>query len=124
MAVNWSWKHKVGEIHYYNNRKKEHFKLNLYTGNMMFCALYEWEEEEPSTHTKSTFYDFWTWFNDLAHLRKVLKNDKDYFRHLAMDSTLRKIRLKVSTKDDSYCTNEALRCAQLLARYGYKVEVY
>lgn len=127
MAVNWSWKHKVGEIHYYDKKQKQHFKLNLYTGNMMCCILYEYKEKDEKTNEVKEMYNFITWFNDTAHARRCLKKDKDFFKNLLIGKPkLRKIRLCIFDKNDrdDYSAKEMMRFARLLVEYGYKVEVY
>lgn len=127
MAVKWNWKHKVGEVHYFDTRHKQHFKLNMYTGNMMCCFLYEFKEEDEATHETKDMYNFITWFNDVAHAKRCLKSDKDFFKNLLLGNPkFRKFRLRIHDAKDAndYSCKEMMRFAKLLVSYGYKVEVY
>ena len=120
MAVNWTWKHKLGEIHYYDEEHKQHWKLDLYGGNMMCCFIYHFKNEK-----NEKMYNFFGFFNDIEHAERVLKDDKDFFKSMALGKhILRKIKLCVSSKDYKYSNKEMLKLANLLVNNGYKVELY
>lgn len=126
MSVNWSWKHKRGEIHYYAKCQKQHFKLNLYGGNMMFCILYVYKQMNQETNKLEKWYNFITWFNDITHLKKCLSENQNFFNKLLVghkNKIIRKFKLKINTNND-YEDNEMLKVAKILVKYGYKVELF
>lgn len=120
MAVNWYWKHKLGEVHYYDTEHKQHWKLDMYGGNMMCCFIYHFVNEQ-----NEKMYNFFGFFNDIEHAKRVLKSDNKYFHSLTMGNhVFRKIRLHVTSKEYKYSNKEMLQFGKLMAEYGYKVELY
>lgn len=125
MAVNWYWKHKVGEVHYYDTQHKQHWKLQMFGGNMMCAFIYRYKKINEETGKKEGWYNFFIWLNDIEHAKRMLKNDKDAFKGLPIGKhILRKFRLCVTSKEYTYSNKEMLQLAKLLAHYGYKVELY
>lgn len=120
MAVNWYWKHKVGELVYRDMQHNQTWKLEMYGGNMMCAFIYRFKDEKGNK-----MYNFFCFFNDIEHARRCLKDDKDFLNNLAYGNhKLKKVRLCISSKEYKYSNKEMLQLAKLLADNGYKVEVY
>lgn len=125
MAVNWYWKHKVGEVIYYDQKQKKYWKLQMFGGNMMCAFIYRYRKENEETHKLEKWYNFFIWLNDIDHAKRMLEKDKDCFRDLAIGKhKLVKFRLCISSKEYAYSSKEMMKFAKLLTHYGYKVEVY
>lgn len=121
MAVNWYWKHKVGEVLFKDIEHGQNWKLEMFGGNMMCCFIYRYRKEENGKMEK--YYNFFTWFNDIDHAKRVLKDT--YLEDLAFgEHKVRKVRLCVSSKEYPESNKEMLKLAKILAQMGYKVEVY
>ena len=124
MSVNWYWKSKRGEIIMRENETKQTYKIGLYGGNMMFAMIYRYRKLNEQTGKQEKWYNFLLWFDDCKHLRKVLKDDKDFFNHLiSQPTTVRKFKININSKN-KYANKEMLECAKILAENGYKVELY
>lgn len=124
MAVTWYWKEKRGEIHYYDQKQKQHFVLGMYGGNMLAAIIYRYKKKNEQTQKLEKWYNFIVFINDIDHLKRLLNDDKDCFRDLLLGKPLlRKFKLNVTSKS-KYANEEMLKVAKLLAKYGYKVELY
>lgn len=118
--VNWYWKHKLGEIHYYDNEHKQHWKLELFGGNMTCAFIYRFKDENGKK-----MYNFFGFFSDLKHAERVLKDDKDFLKNMAFGNhTLRKVKLCVTSKTYKFSNKEMLKLAKMLTEHKYKVELY
>ena len=126
MSVNWRWKSKVGEVIYKDLKTGKQWKLQMFTGNMMFAFIYKYRKVDEETGKLAIYYNFFTWFNDMAHAKKCFKNDKTFLNHMAVGNhKYIKTRIFITNKELSpYSKTEILRYAKLLAEYGYKVELY
>ena len=127
MAINWYWKSKVGEIHYLDKTNHQHWKLDLYTGNMCFCIIYHYKQVNEETNETERLYNFFGWFDDIKHFKRVVKKGNNWLEELPLGNhKLRKIRFMISnTKHVSpYTLNEIVRIARYLVKIGYKVELY
>ena len=125
MSVNWYWKQKVGEIHYYDTEHKKHWKLELFSGNMMFAMIYRYTKVNEQTGKREKWHNFFLWFDDIDHLKRVLKDDKDFFKTLPSGQhILRKFRLCIYRKYYTWLNKDMLKVADVLVKHGYKVELY
>lgn len=123
MSVDWRWKSVRGYIHYYDNRNKKHFVLGMYGGNCTCAIIYRYREKNKETGKIEKYYNFISFINDIEHLKRMLKSDKDMYRNLLIGKpTFRKFELYV-TSDNKWANKEMLQVAKILAEYGYKVEL-
>lgn len=120
MAVNWSWKHKLGEIYVEqtHNNKVVKFKVNLYEANCLFASVYEFKEKENNQVVNK--YQFYGFYSDLDHLKRCVgavgKYDNLYDGKHSCDKWV-KIRLNAYYK-------EVYKIATVLAKSKFKVEIY
>lgn len=68
MSVNWSWKHKMGEITIRGRKGFKNYKVNLYHANCLCAMIYEYKDKE----TKEKMYQFYGFFNDEQHAKRCL----------------------------------------------------
>lgn len=111
MAVNWKWKDKMGEVTC-KNILGQKFTVNVYQANCLAALVYEENEEHKN-------YEFWSFFNDIDHLKLCLGLKKDYTgtcENIYKD-TFVKWKLNIFFK-------EALTIAKWIAKAGYPVEIY
>lgn len=124
MAVNWYWKHKKGEIIYKDIKHNVKWKLELFGGNMMCAFIYRYKQKNEETGKIEKWHNFFTWFNDLKHAKKCLK-DTTLEEFAFGEHKVVKVRLLVTSKEYSRFENtEMLKLAQIFAKMGYKVELY
>lgn len=126
--VTWSWKRKMGEIDITQHRGDDVLTgmLNIYRGNCLFVAIYEFTDDEGNEK-----YNFYTFANDVDHFKRCLglvSTKKWSYAENKFVKTKRNIY-----KDDAdewTCVRlntwykESLQIAKLLARAGIKVELY
>lgn len=110
MSVNWSWKHKMGEVVIAQMHQNEviKFKMNIYEANCLCAVIYEFENEEGKKQ-----YQFYSFFSDLEHLKRCLK---DGILTNGADKWL-KVKLNTFYKD-------SLKIAKELSKAKIKVELY
>lgn len=124
MAVNWYWKHKKGEILFKDVKHNVNWKLELFGGNMMCAFIYRYTKVNEETHKREKWYNFFTWFNDIKHAKRVLKNTQ--LEDLALGNH-KVIKVRLLVHNDQYSAfenNEMLELAKILAKMNYKVEIY
>lgn len=115
MAVHWTWKEKLGTIHCERQLPEEilKFDLTIYNGTNCLCAIvYEYEDNGKDV------YNFWTFFNDVSHAKRVLGLAKDCdgeFKNLFEDEW------KAVTFFGEY--KEAWKLAELFFKAGMTVEI-
>lgn len=124
MSVNWYWKEKRGEILMRDEEHKQTFKIGLYSGNMMFAMIYRYRKLNEQTNKLERYYNFLLWFDDNNHLKRTLKQDKNWFNSmLNIKSHVVKFKIKITHKSN-FIKKEMLECARILTENGYKVELY
>ena len=127
MSVNWSWKHKMGEVSVErtvpDTGKKIRFKLNMYSANCLAAVIYEFKEKDNDNKVHN-MYRFWCFWNDIKHLERCLGLRKDYdgdhknvYNGSVDWDNWKKIKLNVYYK-------EMLAVAGAFAKAGHKVELY
>ena len=109
MAVNWSWKHKMGVITCYNKRTNSKYKVNIYGANCLGALIQEFKENGKD------MYDFWGFWNDEKHLKNCLGLTRGY-DNLYQDIIV-KIKLNVFYKD-------CVKIATYFAKANIIVELY
>lgn len=125
MAVNWYWKHKVGEVILKTTHDNKRFKLEMFGGNVMCAFIYRYTQINEQTKKKEKWHNFFFFLDDIKHAKTILQSDKDAFKNLtAQPSKTIKFRLCVTSKEYKYSNQEMLKFAKLLTEYGYKVELY
>lgn len=111
MSVNWLWKDKMGSLVWSENGS--HLKVNIYDANCL-CALIR-----TYTDDNRDVYDFYTFFNDITHLKKCIGLAKDY-RGL-LDNMFKdkwsNIRLNTYFK-------QSVQIAKWLTKAGFEVTLY
>lgn len=127
MSVNWSWKHKMGEVTVVRQWKAEDkpikFKLNLYSANCVAAVIREYKEVDEAGK-KHNMYQFWCFWNDLDHLKRCLgliknydgKKDNLYDGHDDIDHWV-KIKLNIYYP-------EMVKVGALFAKAKHRVELY
>lgn len=120
MSVNWSWKHKIGEITLSqrdgnNPSKKNYFKINMYSANCVAALIYEFKDPVTKTE-KYQFFGFW---NDLKHLKNCLGLSAGHTVNIYNQehNCFEKVSLNIHYK-------EMLKVAELFAKAGIKVDLY
>lgn len=78
MAVNWSWKHRIGFIYFYSHDRKHRCKVNIYSGNCLGVLIYEFKELDEETGKQKVMYTFQGFWNDIHHLNRCLGLEKSY----------------------------------------------
>ena len=63
MAVNWYWKHKVGEVIYRDLDHKQTWKLEMFGGNMMCAFICRFKKVNEETGKKDGYYNFFTFLS-------------------------------------------------------------
>lgn len=107
MAVNWSWKNKMGTMTF-SHRDGEKYKVTLYQGNCLGVMIYHYTGEDKHNYS---FDGCWL---DLAHLKRCLGLAKG---HDNIYNNIVKIRLNVYYK-------ECLKIAELFAKANIKTILY
>ena len=112
MSVNWQWKNKMGNVQWKTTDGKK-INVNVYQGNCLCVLIYEYKKDNEE------FYDFFGFFNDEKHLKRCigLAKDNDGKLNNIYKGEWLKWRLNVFFKD-------SLKIAELLAKAGFKVELY
>ena len=123
MAVNWYWKHKVGEIVYRDLNHKQTWKLEMFGGNMMCAFINRYKVVNDVNGQKEIFYNFFCFFNDKKHAKRVLKDSRLEDFPMGNHKVI-KVRLCITSKDYTYSNSEMVWLAKVLAKMGYRVEVY
>lgn len=123
MAVNWYWKHKVGEIVYFDTTHKQKFKVEMFGGNCMCAIIYRFTKKNEQTGKREKRYEFISFLDDMKHAKKCIE-DTRLEDLLFGDFKVKKVRLCVSSKEYKYSNQEMLKLGQLLATMKYKVELY
>ena len=123
MAVNWYWKHKVGEVYYFDLEKKKTYKVEMFGGNMMSAFIYRFTTTNKETGKREKRYEFISFLNDMKHAKRCL-SDTRLEDLLLGDFKVKKVRLCVSSSEYKYSNQEMLKLGQLLAKMKYKVELY
>ena len=126
MAVNWQWKHKMGEVKVvrtWPNGEVEKFKLNLYGANCVAAIIHEFKQvdEQGNKHAMYNFFGFW---NDLDHLKRCLGLKKNYDGQKSnlydgKGSIDNWVHLKLNTYYP-----EMIKVGALFAQAGHHVELY
>lgn len=122
MAVNWYWKSKRGEIIFKDMEHKQNWKLQMFGGNMMCAFIYRYKKLNEETQKYEKWYTFFSFFNDIKHAKRCLKDTRLEELPLGNHKVLR-VRLNV-TSTNKYANNEMLKLAKILANMKYKVELY
>lgn len=107
MAVNWSWKNKMGTMTF-SHRDGEKYKVTLYQGNCLGVMIYHYTGADKNN------YSFEGYWEDIPTLRKFLGLTKG---HDIIYPNLVKIRLNVYYK-------ECLKIAELFAKANIKTILY
>lgn len=107
-----------------NDGTKKRFKLNIYRANCVGAVIYEWKQKDEETGKVHDMYQFWGYWNDLNHLKRCIGLIKDYsgnYSNLYNGSVYsdKWVKLKLNTY-----YREMLTVARLVAKAGYKVEIY
>ncbi len=71
MAVNWSWKQKMGVMYSEQSHPANgvfKFKVNIYRANCLGALIYDFKDKE----TKKDMYQFMGFWSDIAHLKRCL----------------------------------------------------
>ena len=123
MSVNWYWKHKVGEVVYFDLEHKQSFKVEMFGCNMMSAFIYRYTTTNKETGKREKRYNFISFLNDIKHAKRCLE-DTRLEDLLLGDFKVKKVRLCVSSKDYKYSNQEMLKFGKLLVEHGYKVELY
>ena len=121
--VNWYWKHKVGEVVYFDLEHKQSFKVEMFGGNMMSAFIYRFTTTNKETGKREKRYNFISFLNDMKHAKKCFE-DTRLEDLLLGDFKVKKVRLCVSSSEYKYSNQEMLKLGQLLAKMKYKVELY
>lgn len=113
MAVNWSWKNKMGVISWYDEIANKTFKVNIYQANCLGAYIYEFKQDGKN------MYQFMGFWNDTKHLKCCLGLSKSYdgTKENIYKDIVKKIKLNTYYKD-------CLVIAELFAKAGHKVELY
>ena len=123
MAVNWYWKHKVGEVIYRDLDHKQTWKLEMFGGNMMCAFICRFKKVNEETGKKEGYYNFFTFLNDKKHAKRCFADtrleDLPFGNHKVI-----KVRLCITSKEYTYSNEEMVWLAKLFAKMGYRVEVY
>lgn len=107
-----------------DNQEQIRFKLNMYSANCVAAVVYEFKQKDEETGKIHNMYNFWTFWNDMNHLKICLGLKKDwqgkknnlYDGSYDMDCWT-KIKL------NKYYT-EMLEVGSLFAKAGFNVEYY
>ena len=122
--VNWYWKHKVGEVVYFETTKKKTYKVEMFSGgNCMSALIYRYSITNKDTGKREKRYEFISFLDDMKHAKKCFE-DTRLEDLLLGDFKVKKVRLCVSSKEYKYSNDEMLKLGRLLAVKGYKVELY
>lgn len=140
MSVNWSWKHKMGEIcveqshsipsaNDINTKDVMKFKVNLYHANCLFAAIYEYVDPEQldDKGKPKRLYQFYGFFADMDHLSRCIglkpmecNGEKQYINLYDGKNSIdhwTKIRLNTYYKEN-------LKIATAFTKAKFKVELY
>ena len=123
MSVNWSWKHKLGEVTLEQKKidgKVYKYKINMYSANCLCALIYDFKEKDQETGKMKNMYQFYTYFGDIKHLKRCLGLTKEYEDNLCSD--FKKVRINTY-----YCGKghkDLLQMAMLFTQVGVKVELY
>ena len=109
MAVNWSWKNKMGVLTCKDSSGKK-YKVNLYEANCLGALIYEYKSDGKE------MYSFWGFWNDVTHLKNILGLNKKNEDNLYKDVV---VKISLNTY---YLSN--LKVAELFAKAKTKVEMY
>ena len=108
MALRWDWKDKMGDMTICQKHKdgtQATFKVNLYFGNCMALAIYEYEKDGEKWHQLYWF------LADEQHLKNILKDSPKFF------DEIKSIRLNMY-----YKSSETLQ--RYLVKLGIRVTAY
>lgn len=78
MALNWSFKDKVGTLEFTQFKLGEDrdFSVNLYQGNALLIFIYEWKEDDDEGD--AFHYNLYDFFADKKHMENSLGLSKGY----------------------------------------------
>ena len=111
MAVNWSWKAKMGTITFEDypdeGEKPTRFKVNIYRGNCLAVFINEWKNEDGKD-----MYDLFALFADEQHVKRISKDYPSLFWH-----KVKKIEVNTFYK-------ESMKLVKLFTKAGHKVTCY
>lgn len=117
--LRWNWDRKMGEIVVKTMSGKK-AKLHIYEGNCLGAIMDEWRDQNDH----KVKYRVWGYFNDEEELkmRVGLKafchwDDNKTYKENCYKDEWEKFKLNIYYKD-------ALRIAKIVAKAGYKVELY
>lgn len=108
MALQWDWKDKMGEMTICQKDKdgeQQTFKINLYYGNCLCIALYQYVKDGEKWHQLYWF------LADEQHLKNILKGDIRFF------SEVKSVRLNLYYKSSVVLQRH-------LVRLGHRVTTY
>lgn len=127
MSVNWSWKHKMGEVtvvrKWPHEEKEIKFKLNLYSANCIAAVIRDYKETDEQGK-KHDMYQFWCFWNDFDHLKRCLGLIKNYDGvksnlYNGSDGVDTWVKLKLNTY-----YKDMIKVGTLFAQAGHTVELY
>ena len=117
MAVNWTWKEKLGTIHcervIKGGEEKITFDLQIYKGTNCWCVVVNEFKENGKE-----LYNFWTFFNDIAHAKRCLGISKswDGKKENIFKDEWKKVTLNGNFKD-------AWKLAEIFFNAGLKIKI-
>lgn len=117
MSVNWLWKSKIGEMEIEKewNGETTRYTLDVYKGNCLYVCIYESEEMK-----KNGKYQFYSFINDIQHLKNCLGLSKEYKENILQE--IKMIRFDISMREkQKYTFNDILNMSKLFARAGIPV---
>lgn len=98
MALNWSWSEKCGELTVVQG--EDEFTLNLYQGNALLIALYEYKKREVD------MYDMFTFWADKEHMKRCLgtakKTKNNAWYNMYDDNMLRFTKIRLNKAKNRY----------------------
>lgn len=109
MAVNWSWKSKMGEVTILQDTDGESnsFKVNIYQGNCLAVFIYEYKDKKGRD-----MYDLYGFFADRQHVKRIAKDHPSLFW-----DKVKSIKLNLAYK-------ECETLVKLFTKAGHKVTCY
>lgn len=128
MSVNWSWKHKMGEITLKQKKlsgKVFTYKLSMYSANCLCAITYNFREKNEKTDKLENMYTFWGWWNDVHHLKRCLGLEKscgEYDNLYGKEHNNQFTKVKLNTY--YFTRKEFIQMAQAFTESGIKVELY
>lgn len=117
--VTWYYKQHKADF-YYKRKDGKIFKIGLYGGNCLGAMVYRYSLIEEGKRVK--YYQFISFFNDIGHAKRVLKDN--LIDRFIIDAKITKITIYLSKYDkNKYQQNELIKLTLLLLHKGYKITI-